>query len=245
MHRPAAALHAPPGRPGTGFRTRSGSAATCSYTAPAGRPARSLGRAATAAHRLAAAPPPPATADPRLAAAKGARVRGPIASARSRAGRRPAHPAAAQPAAQPGVLLHRVRLTKTAIEKRVTLPFRLAAALVPDLKDGDMVTLVVEEEEDEEEEGGAYPASAASPPSSPSSAWPVTLHSWSYKHPTHGHVFTTTSLVGGWPAFAVGMGLAVGDELEFERVEGDCGGEGGENGPAQPFRPPSAATLLP
>ena len=117
---------------------------------------------------------------------------------------------------------------------------------MPDLKDGDTVTLVVvEEEEDEEEEkGGAYPASAASPPSSPSSAWPVTLHSWSYKTPrTDWYDFTRTCLVGGWPAFAAGMGLAVGDEVEFERVEGDCGGEGGENGPAQPFRPPSAATL--
>ena len=221
MHRPAAALHAPPGRPGTGFRTRSGSAATCAYMAPAGRPSRSLGRAATAAYRLAAAPTPPATADPRLAAATGPRVRGPVASARSRAGRRPAQPAAAQPAAQPGVL-HRVRVTKTAIEKRFNLPTRLAAALVPDLKDGDTVTLVVEqeEEEEEEEEGGGDLTSAASPPASPS-AWPVELHSKSYKATwANGYALTRTSLVGGWPAFAAGMGLAVGDDLEFERVEG-------------------------
>ena len=138
-----------------------------------------------------------------------------------------------------------MRVTKSAIEKRqVTLPFRLVAALVPDLKDGDTVTLVVVEEEDEEEEGGAYLTSAASAPSSPSSAWPVTLRSWSYKRPrTDWCDFTRTCLVGGWPAFAARMGLAVGDELEFDRVEGDCGGEGGENGPAQPFRPPSAATL--
>ena len=125
------------------------------------------------------------------------------------------------------------------------MPRRLAAALVPDLKHGDTVTLVVEqeeEEEEEEEEGGGDLTSAASPPSSPS-AWPVKLHSKSYEHRTYGYAFTTTRLVGGWPAFAARMGLAAGDELEFERVEGDSGGEGGESGPAQPFLPPSAATL--